>query len=200
MIGAPDIQDPMTTGHVFIATSLDGFIARRDHQVDWLMKHDACGDDHGYAEFVEHVDGIVMGRKTYEQILTFGEWPHHKPIVVLSKSLTPDSVPTEIEDKVTITDLEPSELMAALQKQGWSRAYVDGGEVIQSFINDGLIEDIVLTVLPTLIGDGIPLFGNLDEDIDLQLVSAKSFPCGTVQSNYRFRSEKQNQSTPTSTH
>ena len=176
----------MTTGHVFIATSLDGFIARRDHQIDWLMKYGNGDDGAGYDEFVAGVDGIVMGRNSYETVLTFGEWPYHKPVLVMSKSLSQSEVPSELTDKVSITDLDPLGLMDALNENGWSRAYVDGGKVVQSFIKLGLIEDIILTTVPTLIGDGIPLFGAIDEDIDLELVSSKSFASGMVQSHYRL--------------
>ena len=177
----------MTTGHVFIATSLDGFIARRDHQIDWLMKHRNGDDGAGYDEFVAGVDGIVMGRNSYETVLTFGQWPYHKPVVVMSKSLSPSDIPSELTDKVSITDLDPLGLMDALNENGWSRAYVDGGMVVQSFIKLGLIEDIIITVVPTLIGDGIPLFGEIDEDIDLELVNAKSFASRMAQSHYRIK-------------
>ncbi len=122
----------MTTGHVFIATSLDGFIARRDHKIDWLMKYGNGDEDAGYDEFMAGVDGIVMGRKSYETVLTFGEWPYHKPVVVMSKSRSQSEVPSELTDKVSITDLDPLELMNALATKGWGKAYIDGGKVVQS--------------------------------------------------------------------
>ena len=150
------------------------------------MKQSDDRDESGYDEFINSVDGIVMGRNSYEKVLTFGEWPYDKPVIVMSKSLSSTSVPVELAERVAITDLDPIDLMASLEKRGWSRVYVDGGKVVQSFIREGLIEDIVLTTVPILIGDGIRLFGGLDEDIDLQLISAKSLPSGMVQSHYRL--------------
>lgn len=176
----------MTTGHVYIATSVDGMVARSNHQIDWLMKQDTTGEDHGYDEFMDSVDGIVMGRGSYENVLTFGEWPYKKPVVVMSKTLKPQDIPAGIKDKIHLTDLDPPELMQSLEKDGWSRAYIDGGKVVQSFIKCGLIEDFVLTTVPILIGDGIRLFGDIDKDIDLEFVNSKSFKSGLVQNYYRI--------------
>jgi len=176
----------MTTGHVFIATTLDGFVARKDHQLDWLMKQKTQGEDHGYDEFMAGVDGIVMGRGSYENVLTFGEWPYKKPVVVMSKSLSSDDIPSALREKVRLTNLDPPELMRSLHDDGWSRAYIDGGKVVQSFIRCGLIESFVLTTVPILIGEGLALFGEIEGDIDLELVSVKSFPSGLVTSRYRI--------------
>jgi dihydrofolate reductase len=178
----------VTTGHVFIATSLDGFVARKDHQLDWLTKQDTQGGDQGFARFMESVDGLVMGRNSYETVLGFDqEWPYATPVVVLSRSLSQSDVPAELVGKVEMSDLEPVELMTQLAKDGWSRAYVDGGRLVQSFIRLGLVEDIILTVVPILIGDGLHLFGELESDIDLELLGSKSFDSGLVQSHYRLK-------------
>ncbi len=175
----------MVTGHVFIATSLDGFVARRDHQLDWLMKQNTDGEDHGYDDFTASVDGIVMGRGSYQNVLSFGDWPYSKPVIVMSKTLSQSDIPSELADKVRLTDLDPPELMHSLQKDGWSRAYIDGGKVVQSFIKCGLIEDLVLTTVPILIGEGHRLFGEVADDIDLELIGVKSFESGMVQTRYR---------------
>lgn len=177
----------MTTGHVFIAASLDGYIARRDHQLDWLLKYDTKGEDHGYDRFIDSVDGLVMGRRSYEQVLNFPEWPYPKPVVVMSKTLVPGDVPERVKDKIRLTTLEPADLMRSLGEEGWSRAYVDGGSVIQSFVRCGLIEDFVLTTIPILIGNGVRLFGEVDRDIDLELTDTKSFRSGFVQTHYRVK-------------
>jgi dihydrofolate reductase len=178
----------MTTGHVFIATSLDGFVARKDHQLDWLMKQDTQGDDQGYSEFSESIDGLVMGRGSYETLLGFDqEWPYAKPVIVLSRSLLQSDVPANLDGKVEVSALEPSELMKRLGGDGWSRAYIDGGKVVQSFIRLGLVEDIILTTIPILIGDGLRLFGEMEGDIDLELLASKSFNSGLVQSHYRLK-------------
>ena len=177
----------MTTGHVFIATSLDGFVARPDHRLDWLLKQDTAGEEHGYEAFMDRVDGIIMGRGSYQTVLGFGDWPYRKPVVVMSQTLTPSDVPEALVDKVQLTRLSPSALMQWLAEQGWSRAYVDGGKVVQSFIRCGLVDDIELSVAPVLIGEGIPLFGALEADIDLELLSSTPYPSGFVQSRYRIR-------------
>ncbi len=177
----------MTTGHVFIATSLDGYIARKDHQIDWLENNQAGNIDHGYEQFIESVDGIIFGRKTYEVVLnlTSGEWPYTKPVIVLSRTLTNSDIPAHLTDKVTVTNQTPHDLFEILDQQGWNRAYIDGGITIQSFLEVGLIEDLIITTLPVLIGDGIPLFGNTPHDIHLELVNSRQYATGLVQSHYR---------------
>ena len=182
----------MTTGHVFIAVSLDGYIARKDHAIDWL-ENQSTTVEHGYTQFIDSVDGIIFGRKTYEVVLnlTSGEWPYSKPVIVLSQTLTNSDIPVHLTDKVTITDQTPAELLQNLDQQGWNRAYVDGGITIQSFLNEGLIEDLIITTIPVLIGDGIPLFGATTEDIHLELVNLTQYPSGLAQSHYRVLKKRE---------
>ncbi len=175
----------MTTGHMFMAMSLDGYVAREDFGLDWLMKQKTDGEDHGYAAFMESVDGLVMGSGSFQTALTFEAWPYEKPVVVLSKRLKSEDIPDDLRDKVSISALEPLQLMASLSEQGWTRAYIDGGKVIQSFMRAGLIADMTVTVVPILIGAGKRMFGALDADIDLQLLDSKSFPSGLVTSRYK---------------
>ena len=175
----------MTTGHVYIATSLDGFVARKNHSLDWLMKQVTEGEEHGYEEFLASVDGIVMGRGSYEAVLAFKAWPYKKPVVVMSKTLRASEVPEALRDRVEITALEPTDLLESLTSRGWERAYIDGGKVVQSFVRAGLIEDFVLTTIPILLGDGIRLFGSVPSDVDLELLGSKPFPSGLLQSHYR---------------
>ena len=177
----------MTTGHVFIATSLDGYIARKNHTIDWLESQDTTTEEHGYTQFIDSVDGIILGRKTYEVVLdlTSGDWLYTKPVIVLSRTLTASDIPPDLTDKVTITDQTPTDLFQTLHQQGWDRVYIDGGITIQSFLNEGLIEDLIITTLPVLIGDGIPLFGKTSEDIHLELISTTQYPSGLSQSHYR---------------
>ena len=106
-------------------------------------------------------------------------------MIVLSRTLCDSDIPPHLTDKVTITDQTPSNLLATLDQQGWNRAYIDGGITIQSFLNEGLIEDLIITTLPVLIGDGIPLFGKTPEDIHLELISTTQYPSGLAQSHYR---------------
>jgi len=175
----------MTTGHVFMAISLDGFVARHGGGVDWLMKQATEGEDHGFDAFMETVDGLVMGRGSYQNVLTFGAWPYQKPVIVMSQSLTPSDIPDVLRDRVRLSDRTPAQMMQQLEAEGWNRAYVDGGKIVQSFLNAGLIQDMTLTHVPILIGDGIPLFGRLTKDIDLKHVETRSFLSGLVSTKYR---------------
>ena len=176
----------MITGHVFIATSLDGFIAKPDGDIQWLLERDDPSEDHGYNSFISNIDGIVMGSGTYEKVTAMDEWYYTKPVIVLSKNLAPSSVPERLKDKLKILNLTPCEVMNYLAKEGWKRVYVDGGQVIQSFLKENLIEDMVITKVPVLIGQGRPLFGYLKEDISLKHLKTTSFPSGLVQSHYRL--------------
>jgi dihydrofolate reductase len=169
---------------VFIATSLDGFIARRDGALDWLTGGEATGEDYGYKAFEDSVDGLVMGRGTYETVLGFDDWPYPKPVVVLGRSLAPGDLPDRLSGRVSFSTESPTQVMNRLAAEGWRRAYVDGGRVIQSFVRAGLIADMVISRLPVLLGDGLPLFGPLDRDIHLRLDETRRYPGGMVQSRY----------------
>jgi len=175
----------MITGHVFIATSLDGFIARTNGDIEWLISRDDPKEDHGYNDFIKNIDGIIMGRGTFEKALTFDSWYYTVPVVVLSKTLTASDVPEHLKDKVQISALSPRELMSQLEKKGWKKAYIDGGQTIQSFLREKLITDLVITTVPVLIGEGLRLFGSLIEDIPLIHTKTRAFPSGLVQSEYK---------------
>jgi dihydrofolate reductase len=176
----------MTSGHVFIATSLDGYIARVDGDISCLLSRDNPGEDHGFESFIKNMDGIIMGRGTLEKALEFPSWPYPKPVVVLSQNLTASDVPEHLQGKVRILDRKPRAVMEMLSQEGWKRAYVDGGLLIQSFIQEKLIDDLVITTVPVLIGRGRPLFGPLTADVSLTLLESKHFPSGLVQSRYRI--------------
>lgn len=171
---------------VFIATSLDGFIARPNGAIDWLLTADAGaqGEDHGYQAFFASVDALVMGRKTYESALTFAEWPYTgKRVVVLSQRPVP--LPAHLATNVESMTGTPAEIVHHLTAQGARRAYIDGGLTIQGFLRAGLITDLVITTIPILLGAGRPLFGALDHDVHLQHVETRAYPHGFVQSTYR---------------
>lgn len=178
----------MVTTHVFIAASLDGYIARKDGDINWLLQRDDPTEDHGYAAFIADKDWIVMGRGSYEKVLTFDEWPYDRPVLVLSRQLTDPPVPEALKGKVQFSRRTPREVIDDLAAQNAHRVYIDGGQVIQSFLREGLVADIVITTVPVLLGSGIPLFGSLPHDIDLTLLSSRSFPSGLVQSHYRLTS------------
>jgi dihydrofolate reductase len=166
---------------VFIATSLDGFIARLDGALDWLPADG--GEPHGYDEFIATVDAIVMGRKTFETVLGFDAWPYGpKPVVVLSSRPStlkaPEGVPCEM---MTGT---PQEIVARLTQRGMKHLYIDGGVTIQRFLEAGLIQRLIITRIPVLLGSGIPLFGPLSHDVRLKHVATRWYPSGLVQSEY----------------
>ncbi len=166
---------------MFIATSLDGFIARPDGALDWLPMDG--GEPHGYTEFIATVDAIVIGRKTYETVLAFDAWPYGKmPVVVLSTSLSEVTVP---EGAVCdVMSGAPPEIATRLTQRGMKHVYVDGGVTIQRFLEAGLIQRVIITRIPVLLGSGIPLFGFLSHDIRFKHVATRSFPSGMVQSEY----------------
>ena len=168
-----------------MAVSLDGFVARADGGVDWLSKYMTEGEDNGFGAFMESVDGLVMGRASYQSVLTFGGWPYTKTVVVMSRTLTDADLPDELAGRVRFSNKSPNELMQELAAVGWKRAYVDGGKIVQSFLAEGLIEDMTLTRVPILLGGGIPLFGPLDRDIDLEHIETTPFPSGLVSSKYK---------------
>jgi len=172
---------------VFIATSLDGFIARKDGAIDWLMRpEDAIpGEDYGYQAFFDSIDALVMGRNTYELALTFDAWPYAGKRVVVLSSGSP-SIPPHLAGQVEHMSGSPAGIVQRLAKRGAQHVYVDGGDTIQRFLRAGLIHDLTLTRLPVLLGDGIPLFGTLEKDVHLQHIETKIYPNGFVQSKYKI--------------
>ena len=171
---------------VFIATSLDGYIARPNGDVDWLDTANAAvpkGEDCGYGTFIQSVDALVMGRNSYEKVLSFGVWPYgDTPVTVLSRNpiVFPDSVPKTIQH----SSETPRELCERLSDLGVGHIYVDGGNTIQRFLTAELIDELTITVIPVLLGDGIPLFGPTTSDVPLTCVAAKAFEFGFVQLTY----------------
>jgi dihydrofolate reductase len=170
---------------VYIATSLDGFIARRDGSLDWLDQAASTvpdGEDCGYKVFMDSVELLIMGRASFEKVLSFGKWPYTKPVVVLSHA--PISFPESLPDSVTHSSDSPAALLKRLESEGIRRVYVDGGKTIQGFLAAGLIDDLTLTRIPILLGDGIPLFAGDARDIPLTHVRTIAYDFGFVQSTY----------------
>jgi dihydrofolate reductase len=174
----------MTTAHVFVGMSLDGFIARPDGGIDWLVDTPAAKEDYGYDRFIATIDGMVMGRMTYESVIGLGDWSYPVPVLVASHSMANADLRADLKGRVEVTTLAPLEILAEAERRGWKRIYVDGGSLIQSFMREGLITDMTLSTLPILIGSGIPLFGPLDGDIKFTHTGTDTFPSGMVQSRY----------------
>ena len=151
---------------VFIGTSLDGFIARANGDLDFLPP--GGGEPHGYDEFMATVDALVIGRKTFETVLTFDTWPYgEKPVFVLSTRPLAPAPPGAVVERMSGA---PADIVSQLTARGIQHIYVDGGITIQRFLQDGLIQRLIITRVPVLIGTGIPLFGPLPRDIVLRHV------------------------------
>lgn len=172
----------------FIATSLDGYIARPDGSLDWLDDAQSLipeGEDCGYLEFMASIDGLAMGRHTFERVLTFDPWPYgHLPVYVLSHA--PVAIPLALAPSVHSFQGKPEALVARLGREGLRHLYVDGGQTIQGFLRAGLLDDITITVIPVLLGSGRPLFGPLAHDVELTLMRSRAYDFGFVQSAYRI--------------
>jgi dihydrofolate reductase len=184
---APARAQSKAFGKVFIATSVDGFIARPDGSLDWLPAGGEGGEDYGYAAFMQTVDGIVMGRFTYESVLGFESWPFDKPVVGMSRTLGAGDVPAHLGGKLRITAAQPAQLVAELRAEGWSSAYIDGGAVIRAFLAAGEVGEMTLTRVPVLIGAGRPLFGDIGCDLRLECLGSQAYPGGMVSTRYRVQ-------------
>lgn len=164
---------------VFIATSLDGYIARENGDIDFLEKFPLKGEDFGFKEFTKDIDCMIIGRNTYEKALTFPEFPYKIKTFVLSTKLK-----SSPHKNVEIINLTPQDLFDKLLSEGFTNAYLDGGKLIQSFLRDDLVDEITITRLPILIGSGIPLF-NSSSEVILELVENRSYANGFIQSVYK---------------
>ena len=166
---------------VFAGTSVDGFIARPDGALDFLPPDG--GEPHGYVEFISTVDAIVIGRKTFETVLSFPAWPYDKPVVVLTSRPEALTVPAGVD--CDVMHATPQEVVDRLSERGIAHIYVDGGITVQRFLAAGLIQTMIVTRVPVLLGEGIPLFGSLPHDIRLEHVETRSYRSGLVRSEYR---------------
>jgi dihydrofolate reductase len=168
------------TVSVFVGASVDGFIARPNGDLDWLPENP---EPHGYDELMASVDALVMGRNTFEKVLTFGAWPYgDKRVVVLSSR--PVDLSAAAGGVVEQMGGPPAEIVSQLAARGAHHLYVDGGITIQRFLSAGLVERLIVTRVPVLIGDGIPLFGSLPRDVRLRHVMTRHYPSGLVQTEY----------------
>ena len=170
---------------VFIGTSVDGFIARLNGDLDFLPADG--GEPHGYNEFMARVDALVIGRKTFETVLAYPEWPYgDKRVVVLSSRPLDFSAIRKSSTKGAVEQMSglPAEIVANLSATGVKHIYVDGGITIQKFLRAGLVHRLTITRVPVFIGEGIPLFGSLPYDVRLRHVATQHYPSGLVKSEY----------------
>jgi dihydrofolate reductase len=168
-------KESSMTISVFIGTSVDGFI-------DFLPP--GGGEPHGYDEFMASVDALVIGRNTFETVLTFPAWPYGKKRVVVLSS-RPVDVSAARGAPVEQMAGSPAEIVATLAASGAHHLYIDGGITIQRFLSAGLIQRLIITRVPVLIGQGIPLFGMLPHDIQLRHVATQHYPSGLVKTEYQ---------------
>ena len=173
---------------VYIATSLDGYIADKNGGLDWL--HSVPNPDNldlGWADFMAQVDALVMGRNTFETVCGFDvDWPYPMPVFVLSNSIT--SVPKAYRDKAEVVSGPLPEVVESINAKGFNTLYIDGGKTIQGFLQDDLIDEMIITQIPILLGGGAPLFGELPAPLTFEHVSTQVHLDAMVQTHYRRKS------------
>jgi len=171
----------MLKASIFVGTSVDGFIARANGAIDWLPA--GGGEDHGYNAFMASVDAMVIGRNTFDTVMGFDGWPYgSKPVFVLTNRPLPSPPPPGA--LLEGISGPPATVVAMLSARGFRHVYVDGGLVIQQFLQAGLIQSMTITRVPRLIGSGIPLFGALAHDIVLRHLGTTHYPSRLVTSVY----------------
>lgn len=169
---------------VYIATSLDGYIADKENRLDWLNEipnpnHIDCG----FANFMNRIDAIIMGRNTFETVLSFDcKWPYKKPVFVLSNSL--QTLPDVSAGKAELIKGSPKEVVEQLNQKGMADIYIDGGKTVQSFLKHDLIDEMVITTVPILLGAGIPLFAHLESPVRFSLLKSDIYLDSLVQNHY----------------
>ena len=169
---------------VFIATSLDGYIADKNGGIDWLHSiPNPDLDDMGYVAFTRHIDALVMGRTTFETVCAFDvDWPYEKPVFVLSNTLK--EIPKSHQGKAFLTKGSLTEILDHIHQKGYHQLYVDGGTTIRSFLKEDLIDEITITIIPTLLGGGIPLFAELPNKLDFECIDSKVYLDKVVQNHF----------------
>jgi len=169
---------------VYIAKSLDGYIADKDGGLDWLHSiPNPEQSDMGYNKFTEGIDALIMGRTTFETVCSFDcDWPYKKPVFVLSTTLT--DIPKGYEGKVEVLNGSLTEIVGLANNKGYNRLYIDGGRTIQNFLKEDLIDELIITTIPVLLGGGFPLFSDLPKKLEFKHVESKVYLNEIVQNHY----------------
>jgi len=177
----------MKKNSVFIAGSLDGFIADRRGGLEWLQSiPNPDHEDMGYAEFMAGVEAVVMGRKTFETVIGFDvPWPYSKPVFVLSASM--GELPVSHRGKAALVKGSAVEILERIHGEGYGRLYIDGGQTIGHFLREDLIDEMIITTFPILLGGGVPLFGGLPGELSFELAGTRTFLGQVTQNHYRRR-------------
>ncbi|ADR23418.1 diacylglycerol kinase [Marivirga tractuosa] len=170
---------------VFIATSLDGYIADKNGRIDWLHSiPNPNKDDMGYVDFTNGIDALVMGRKTFETVLGFDvAWPYNKPVFVLSNTL--NEIPKSHKGKVFLVKGTLTEVLKQINEKGFHKLYIDGGTTIRNFLKEDLIDEMKITTIPILLGGGSPLFTDLPKKLKFELIESKTFLNQVTQNHYK---------------
>ena len=168
---------------VYIATSIDGYIATSEGGVEWLHEQpNPVNSDYGYSEFISNIDALVMGRHSFEKVRTFGEWPYEKKVFVLSSTLA--DIPPDLVGKIEFVSGALNKVLNNIYLQGFNNLYIDGGVVVQSFFAADLIDELTVTRIPILLGGGIPLFGELVEPLRFTHKNTEVYDNALVKSRY----------------
>ncbi len=170
---------------IYIATSLDGYIADADGGVEWLHRIPVPeGDDLGFSDFMARVDAVVMGRITFETVAGFGiGWPYPIPGLILSSTVT--QAPPELAEHVSFASGTPAEIVLVAAQRGYTNLYIDGGATVQRFLCADLIDEMIVSEIPTLLGGGVRLFGPLDQPLDFELITTQVLLDQIVKKHYR---------------
>ena len=169
---------------LYIASSLDGFIAGRNGDISWLDAYQVEGEDYGYSEFLKTIDIIVMGSKTYEQVLNFGSWPYEgfKTYVMTKRQLEPVD-----KAKVEFYSGDLDSFVPGIKRESHKNIWLVGGaSLAQSFLKHSFIDEMILSIIPVILGDGIPLFGRTQKEFRLELLKSGSYNNGVVQLHYKL--------------
>ena len=168
----------------YIGTSLDSFIARKNGDIDWLTQFANDEAIHSYEEFMKRIDAIVIGRGTFEKVLSFPSWPYEKKVFVLSSTMK--QLPDKLRGyQVTLLSMKPNELLNYLSGLDFLNIYVDGGKVIQDFLKEDMIDELIIAKAPILIGSGIPLFDYIDTDLPFKHIRTEVQSNGLIRSYYK---------------
>lgn len=173
------------TNHVFIATSLDGYIADKNGGIDFLDTFPEINTiDTGYAAFTADIDALVMGRITFETVCSFDiDWPYEKPVFVLSG--TKKEIPAKYQGKAHLVKGTLTEILDQIHQQGCLKLYIDGGATIQSFLKEDLIDSMIITIIPVLLGGGVPLFSELSNPLKFECTESKVYLNKIVQNHFQ---------------
>jgi dihydrofolate reductase len=164
---------------IYIASSIDGYIARTDGNLDWLHYGHTGNEDYGFKKFTTSIDAVVMGRNTYEVVAGFDQWAYKdKRVIVLSNTLT------EVRKEAELFSGQLTELLVKLHAENIKHIWVDGGITVSRFLEAGLVDDITVSIIAMVLGSGIPLFSVMNQEHKCHLVSTQSYPSGLVQLKY----------------